>query len=720
MITEPSISIGPARGAAAPDELGIGATEALSLSDSLMRLDDAIEAAIGELELALDRDPASAAFRGLCVSRGDAASLLSLAPGRSFWSAPQATDACSRFALTGVTSRLATLQRRFGLDAFETDALLIAASPDLDQRYERLYGLLQDDVTRRRPTVATVVLLAAARPLRQWQGLVRFAADSALMRSRLVRIEADPAQHLSTLGSRYLVADEQAVRFLAGLDQLDAGLQAHCQVHAPAAPSEFHATWRRHAELLASLQAMPLSETLLRFVGATAWERQHLAHALASLHRVSLFCVDLSRIDTGSTAAVQEIERALLAACLRGAIAFIEGIDVVVGENGRGVHALLQSVLAGRAGPCILSGQRPEPHTPACIEVKLPSAEERSALWRAGIQQRGGSTHQADIDEVAREFQLGTDQIHIAAVECVNAQQTPRVEPMPRDLLFASARRQLALRLPRALVGIEPRARWSDLILTSDAADQLREICVHARWRSMVLDQWGFGRTSSRGRGVNVLFSGASGTGKTTACEVLANELGRTLLKIDLSQVVSKYIGESEKQLAEVFDVAERAGAVLMFDEADALFGKRTTISDAHDRYANIEVSYLLQRIEAFQGILVLTTNLQANMDAAFVRRLQFIVEFQFPDEAQREEIWRISVPRQASVDLDLDFDALAQRYPIAGGSIRNIALAAAMLAASRGEPIGMRHMAHGARREYQKIGKTFPDAHYFSSGTPQ
>lgn len=235
-----------------------------------------------------------------------------------------------------------------------------------------------------------------------------------------------------------------------------------------------------------------------------------------------------------------------------------------------------------------------------------------------------------------------------------------------------------------------------------------------------MFDQWGFGRRSSRGNGVNVLFSGASGTGKTTACEVLAAELGRTLLKIDISQVVSKYVGESEKHLAEAFDIAERSGAVLMFDEADALFGKRTSVSDAHDRYANIEVSYLLQRIEAFRGILVLTTNLQSNIDTAFVRRLQFIVEFAFPDAAQREKIWAICVPAQAPRDPDLDFKALAQRYAVSGGSIRNIALSAAMLAATRGEGIAMRHMAHGAYREFQKLGKALPDDDYFSHGAPR
>jgi SpoVK/Ycf46/Vps4 family AAA+-type ATPase len=232
-----------------------------------------------------------------------------------------------------------------------------------------------------------------------------------------------------------------------------------------------------------------------------------------------------------------------------------------------------------------------------------------------------------------------------------------------------------------------------------------------------VLHDWGFARSSWRGGGVSALLSGCSGTGKTTASELLAAELGRTLLKLDLSQVVSKYVGEAEKKLAEVFELAERCGAVLLLDEADALFGKRTDVSDAHDRYANIEVSYLLQRVEAFRGILVLTTNMQANIDVAFVRRLQFIVEFPFPNEAQRERIWRVSMPQRAPLEPDVDFGDLARRYPLAGGNIRNIALAAAVLAASHGTRIGTSHLLQATRREYQKIGKTFPDSGYFRLG---
>lgn len=681
------------------------------LADALSRLDVVLEAAIAELEGTFGRDPTSASFRGMCISPDDAAQLLALDPGRSIWSPPGGVDESSRFMRTGEVSRLATLQRRFDLDAFETDALLIAASPDLDQRYERLFALLQDDVTRQRPTLATIIHLAAARPLQQWQGLGRFfSSGSALLRSGLARVVADPANPLATLGAHYLVAEPQVVSFLAGHDMHDLSVHAFGEILTPGPVSDFDFTWHRHPELARALHGM--SSGTLRFVGATAWERRHLAHAVASRLGVGLLCMKRDDTEGQTRSAAQELARAHLAARLIGAILFVET---------EASGPLVDPMNAGHSivgGLCIVSSPNVDGSCRARrFEVKLPSAGERRARWQGHIDAAGRCAAPHDLDELSRELQLDTEQTDAAAT---SACLTPGKAALSREFLFAAARRPLALRLPRSLVAVEPQTRWHHLILTEDSTHQLHEICVHARERSRVLNDWGFGETSSRGQGVSVLFSGPSGTGKSTASEALAAELGRGLLKIDLSQTVSKYIGDSEKHLAEAFDIAERSGAVLMFDEADALFGKRTSVSDAHDRYANIEVSYLLQRIETFRGILVLTTNLQANIDTAFVRRLQFIVEFPFPDVEHRERIWNISVPAQAPRDPDLDFKALAQRYAVAGGSIRNISLSAAVLAASRGEPIAMRHMAHGAYREYQKLGKALPNGDYFSHGAPR
>jgi SpoVK/Ycf46/Vps4 family AAA+-type ATPase len=274
------------------------------------------------------------------------------------------------------------------------------------------------------------------------------------------------------------------------------------------------------------------------------------------------------------------------------------------------------------------------------------------------------------------------------------------------DDLARAARRQSRHRLGDLATAVEPRAGWEDLVLPPDRVAQVHEICTQVRRQHEVFDEWGFGARMSRARGVSALFSGPPGTGKTLATEVIAGELGLDLYKVDLSGVVSKYIGETEKNLERIFAEAEAGNSILFFDEADALFGKRTKVSDAHDRYANIETSYLLQRMEAYDGVVVLATNLRENMDEAFTRRIRFIVDFPFPDAESRRRIWARHVPGEAPVDPELDLDYLAGELKIAGGSIRNIVLAAAFLAAGDGGRMGMRHVAHAARREFAKTGK--------------
>jgi SpoVK/Ycf46/Vps4 family AAA+-type ATPase len=264
-------------------------------------------------------------------------------------------------------------------------------------------------------------------------------------------------------------------------------------------------------------------------------------------------------------------------------------------------------------------------------------------------------------------------------------------------------------RLDNLAQRIEVRSAWNEIVLPPPQLAMLREVAAHVRQRAKVYETWGFAQKCARGLGISALFSGASGTGKTLAAEVLANELRLDLYRIDLSQVVSKYIGETEKNLRRVFDAAEEGGAILLFDEADALFGRRSEVKDSHDRYANIEVSYLLQRMEAYRGLAILTTNKKDALDPAFLRRLRFIIHFPFPDATERIEIWRRMFPAQTPVD-SLDVTKLAKLH-VAGGNIRNIALNAAFLAADANEPVRMRHLLRAARTEYAKIEKSLTDA---------
>jgi SpoVK/Ycf46/Vps4 family AAA+-type ATPase len=291
---------------------------------------------------------------------------------------------------------------------------------------------------------------------------------------------------------------------------------------------------------------------------------------------------------------------------------------------------------------------------------------------------------------------------------------TRHVQPPTLDDLFAAARAQSGHDLAALSHKIEPKYTWEDIVLPDDALAQLHEVCQRVAHRHRVLGEWGFDRKLSLGKGVNALFAGPSGTGKTMAAEIIANALGLDLYRIDLARVVSKYIGETEKNLDRVFSAAENANAILFFDEADALFGKRSEVRDSHDRYANIEISYLLQKMEEYDGIAILATNLRQNLDDAFMRRLAFTVYFPFPDEASRRQIWTgiwTGIwPAETPLDSDIDLDFLARQFKLSGGNIKNIALASAFLAAEDKRPVTMAHLFQATRREHQKMGKVLSE----------
>ena len=277
---------------------------------------------------------------------------------------------------------------------------------------------------------------------------------------------------------------------------------------------------------------------------------------------------------------------------------------------------------------------------------------------------------------------------------------------MEQPDLFAGARLHSGARLGDMARKIEPRYDWDDIILPEEQIDILRELVATVRGRSKVLEEWGLGRKLASSRAVTVLFAGPPGVGKTMAAEVIALDLGLDLYKIDLSGLVSKYIGETEKNLERVFAEAQSSNAILFFDEADAIFGKRSGVKDAHDRYANLEISYLLQRMEFYDGVTILATNLRSNLDEAFLRRLQFAIDIPFPDEKNRLRIWETLFPTTVPRADDVDLEEMARRFKLAGGNIRNVLMAAAFLAADDGDVITMQHLLHGTRREFQKMGR--------------
>ncbi|HET6522181.1 MAG TPA: ATP-binding protein, partial [Geminicoccaceae bacterium] len=354
------------------------------------------------------------------------------------------------------------------------------------------------------------------------------------------------------------------------------------------------------------------------------------------------------------------------------------------------------------------------------VAFEAPTVAERRRLWRERLADAGLRAGDGELDGLAELFGLTPGQIGDAVSAAAGAlawrEAGGESDGGDARALFAAARAQVGEVLAGLADRLEQPWGWDDIVLPDEALAQLHDICRRVVHKRRVLDGWGMGRKLPLGRGVAALFAGPSGTGKTMAAAILGRELGLDVYRIDLSRVVSKYIGETEKNLGRVFDAAERASVVLFFDEAEALFGKRSEVKDAHDRYANIEIGYLLQRMESYPGTTVLATNLRHHVDEAFLRRLQVVVEFPMPSEADRLRLWRRMFPPEAPLAADTDLDALAREVRLAGGNIRNIALAAAFGAAADGRPIGMEHLWLAAAREHRKLGRPW---HREAGGAP-
>ncbi|MDT0353125.1 ATP-binding protein [Pseudonocardia charpentierae] len=661
------------------------------------RLDERLLGAVAAAEQRLG-PPGGDPFRGLHLSAQDVTSAFGPPAG-----APRLGT--SPAGTVEPPAGLAWLVDGYGLTAFDLDALLIGLAPEVDLRYGRVYAYLQDDVRRRRPSVDLVLDLLCGSAEEKRRCRARFAPHAPLLHHLLVHLDAPDAD--APMLARLVRPDPQVVDALLGVGGVDRRLRGWCRLLPPAPADDPRVDASAVTAVTALVtearaRAVPLR---LHLQGAPVGARRLVAAAAATAARVPLLCVDLAT-------AGEEIALLPLAcreARLHGALLLLDGTDAVA--DNPAVWRLLVDAVARDGGVTLLTGTRPWPPTAdtlagvVTVPVPAPGAATRRACWTAALARHGVDLPADELDTLATRFHLDVAQIDDAAAA---AGPTAALRGAPAARLAdvsAAARDRSGHALAVLARRIRPRAGWADLVLPPDPTAQLREVCDRARHREQVVNGWGFDRGGTPGLGTSVLFTGGSGTGKTTAAQIVAGELGLDLYAIDLSRVVDKYVGETEKNLARIFDAARDTDAVLFFDEADALFGKRSEVRDSHDRYANIEISFLLQRIEQFDGVAILATNLHQHLDEALLRRLAFSVAFPFPDEAHRRRLWEVvwpEVPRASCVDLDL----LARRFPLSGGNIRNIALAASFLAAADGKVVRMEHLMHATRREYQKLGK--------------
>lgn len=647
----------------------------------------------------------------------------------------QAVTLAEQLAHQGQTPRLQQLAAAFGLDRTALDLFLICLAPALDTKYERLYGYLQDNVMRRRPTVRLLLDLLGEPGAAKFALTTYLAQDASLFQHSLLEYVTEaPPNNAHWINQTVQVADD-VTTWLLGHYHPHSELQGHvkfirpsvCELDRLLVGNRILQRIQSATDLLQEHGQSP-NHSIFVFTGIDRMAQEAAARWLAAQRQQPLLVIALDQVIGESCLAVQAVRLALREACITSALPVLTGWDACLSQ-GETVVPLLLSMVTAHPDTVILAGRTQWQLTGMGqerpifqIEFGMPAYEQRLALWRYFVETHGSVSDVAslnvkmrksvkaaeaefDLSDLANQFGLTSGQI-ADAVAAARNHALQASEPLQNRHLFAAARAYSNPRLSTLARKVTPRYTWEQMILPADELAKLNEIVAVVKHRHQVLEVMGVGRQLAPSSGVMTLFSGPPGTGKTMAAEVMAGHLQLDLYKIELSGVVSKYIGETEKNLERIFSEAANSNAILFFDEADALFGKRSEVKDAHDRYANIEVAYLLQRMELYEGVTILATNLRANLDEAFARRFFRTVEFPFPKPPERLRIWQTLFPPELPKAPDVDFGLLAKRFDLAGGNIRNVIHSGAVLAASDGGRVTMGHLLHGVRRELQKIGR--------------
>jgi len=609
---------------------------------------------------------------------------------------------------------LYNLARTFDLSPFEENVLLICLAPELDLRYEKLYSYLQNDVTKKYPTIDLSLRLLCSSIEERINARNVFSPDSTLIRNRLIYLSGEDGT--KSLLSRHIRMDDKIINFLLGTNEIDRRIRNISKVIKPGKtfddlilPDEYLGKFKG---LIKSYYSGKLQK--LYFHGAYGTGKKMMAEAISMELGKLLLLADSKLFPKGE--AVETMKILIREAFLQNSLIYIEGFDYLLrDENNQIAAKYIIQELERYPNPVILSGEAPlvqgdalKNHGFLSFGFKIPDFVARKQLWRSFIN--GNMSEEMDVNALAGKFNFSGGQIKDAISTAINIATAKKKDEskLSMEELLDGCKSQCNMKLVTFARKIETSFAWDDIFLPKDTKEQLREVCGYIKNRGIVISEWGFDRKLALGKGLNVLFSGPSGTGKTMAAGIIASEVGLDIYKIDLSNVVSKYIGETEKNLNRIFKEAETSNSILFFDEADALFGKRSEVKDAHDRYANIEIGYLLQKMEEYEGVVILATNLGKNIDDAFLRRMNFVIEFPFPDETQRKFIWTGIFPKNAPLSNDIDYKFLSEKLKLAGGNIKNIALCAAFYAAEESKEIGMHQIMHSVKREYQKIGKPF------------
>ncbi|MGE5657441.1 MAG: ATP-binding protein [Actinomycetota bacterium] len=597
-------------------------------------------------------------------------------------------------------SALETLCHTFNFSEFDRQLLLLCAGMEFDDRWGSLCAAASGNPQQTYPTFS---LALKVLPAPDWGALTH---DAPLRWWRA--IELGPGNSLTQCPLRI---DERILHYLLGVGRLDERLVNYVEPMAIADIAELRLP-PSHLELAQQVvAALGGSDAgaypLVQLCGPDLAGKRAIAAAACSAYGWGLHAIAADAIPS-ETESLTNLARLWERDALLSRSALFLECDLA-DDNDHSRYSAIARLIDNSRIPLIISSRdrrTPRKRSFITFEVGPATPSEQRAIWQAALGDSGDNLN-GHLERLAANFSFSAATIYAACAEAKSREI--QADGALSNALWEACREKARSRMDNLAQRIESAATWDDLVLPETQHQTLREIVARVRQRTQVYESWGFANKSARGLGISALFAGASGTGKTMAADVMAKELRLDLYRIDLSSVISKYIGETEKNLRRVFDAAEAGGCILLFDEADALFGKRSEVKDSHDRYANIEVSYLLQRMEAYRGLAILTTNLKDSLDRAFLRRLSFAIQFPFPDAADRAEIWRRTFPQQTPT-ANLDFRKLSQ-LNIAGGNIRNIALNAAFMAADAGEPVGMKHLLAATHSEYVKLERPLTDA---------
>ena len=619
---------------------------------------------------------------------------------------------------SGIELRLLSLAKKFNLTDFEMDCLLITLAPAISKKYEKFYGYLNDDITKKQATVDLILNLLCFKEDEKLYKLKYFGVSSNLFKNNLLEFVQDDSLNLL---SKSLKIDDRIANYLLANDTVD--LKIHNKVN--------------FLEVNVDLNHVFLSDTTK--IGINTIEKHHekerdnniiiliqgnkghgkktIAREIANQWKIPLLEIDISSLindeDLKNSSSLvyfeKNISHIFRESLLQNSAIYLEHFNILFDGKNSYFKAIVFKAIKEHENIIFLgtniSVKNLEKIGKKLFKIEIPKFSYflRKKIWKEYLK----DFNDDELSELSNKFKFSPSQIKDVKISLDNLLAIGREEIKIEDV-YTICREQFSESLSSLAKKVEPKYKWNDLILPEDTKEQLIELKNYIKNKGIVFYDWGFIDKLSLGKGTNILFSGSSGTGKTMAAEIIASDLALDLYKIDLSMIVSKYVGETEKNLNKIFEKAENSNAILFFDEADALFGKRTELSSSHDRYSNIEVSYLLQKMEEHEGVVIMATNLIHNMDDAFLRRIHFSIEFPFPDSRSRKAIWEGIFPRKLPIENDIDFDFLSSNFKLSGSNIKNSAILAAFYAAEDNKKVSMDYIIQAVKREYQKIGKAY------------